>query len=177
VAASVVPAAVRRGHAVVVRGQGRPDDDRLDAVRALCDRESGLAVVVTYRHDGDAHTSVVNAGLVEHPVTGGAVVGFVVHGRGRAKLANLRRRNRATVVFRSGWEWMAVEGDVDLLGPDDQQCLPWPESAAAFRSIYVAAIGGSVDDWVVLDAAIERDGHAAALVRPRRVYGNAHPDA
>jgi Pyridoxamine 5'-phosphate oxidase len=154
-----------------------PEDrpDRLHAARELAGRETGLAVVVTYRADGSAHTSVVNAGVVDHPISGEQVVGFVVQGRARTKLANLRRQPLATVVFRSGWDWVAIEGGVELLGPDDEGCVPWPEAAAVFHSIYAEAIGGSVEDWASGDPVIERDGHAAVLVRPAKVYGGARP--
>lgn len=144
----------------------------LDLARELALRETGLAVVVTYRADGSAHASVVNAGVLQHPVSGDPVVGFVVQGRGRKKLDNLRRRRAATVVFRSGWDWVAIEGRVDLIGPDDRDCLPWPDARAVFHEIYSAAIGGSPDDWAGRDAAIEEERHAAVLVRPARVYSD-----
>jgi hypothetical protein len=133
-------------------------------------REGGLAVVVTYRPDGTAHVSVVNAGVIDHPVSGEPVVGFVVQGGGRRKLENLRARRMATVVFRSGWDWVAVEGNVDLVGPDDRECMPWPDAKRVFWEIYSAAIGGSPNDWARGDEAIERERHAAVLVRPGRVY-------
>ena len=86
----------------------------LDQARELALREAGLAVVVTHRPDGTTQASVVNAGIVDHPVTGEPVVGFVVQGGARKKLANLRVKPAATVVFRSGWDWVAIEGDADL---------------------------------------------------------------
>lgn len=144
----------------------------LARARDLASREAGLAVVVTYRSDGGAHVSVVNAGVVDHPVSGEPVVGFVVQGGGRKKLENLRARPTATVVFRSGWDWVAVEGDVDLVGPDDRECLPWPDAMAVFHEIYSAAIGGSPEDWAGRADAIEQERHAAVLIRPGRVYSN-----
>ena len=146
----------------------------LDQARELGAREGGLAVVVTYRRDGSAHASVVNAGLVQHPVSGVLVVGFVVQGGGRRKLEHLRARRAATVVFRSGWDWVAVEGDVELIGPDDGDSIGWPEGARTFHEIYAAAIGGAPEDWAERDAAIEEERHAAVLVTPTRVYSN-HP--
>ena len=144
----------------------------LEQARELAVREAGLAVVVTYRADGTGHASVVNAGVVEHPVSGDPAVGFVVQGGGRRKLENLRARRRATVVFRSGWDWVAVEGDIDLIGPDDRDHLPWPDAVSVFHDIYAAAIGGSPEDWTGRDHAIEEERHAAVLVRPVRVYSN-----
>src|ERR1700680_2595936 len=89
----------------------------LELVRRLA-RADGLAVVATTRPDGSVHASVVNAGVTVDPVTGSAAVGLVGRGSAR-KLAHLRRSGRASVVFRKGWEWVAVEGPVRIAGPDD----------------------------------------------------------
>ena len=62
--------------------------------------------------------SVVNAGVLPHPLTGKPVLAFVARG-GTAKLVNLRAHPRATLVFRAGWEWIAVRGPVELAGPED----------------------------------------------------------
>lgn len=78
----------------------------LDRVREIGARESGLAVAITTRADGSPRASVVNAGVLDHPVTGEPIVGFVSRGRAR-KLTDVRERPRVTVVFRSGWEWIA----------------------------------------------------------------------
>src|SRR5438067_2938098 len=90
----------------------------LDRVRSFVGRENGLVVVATTRADGSVQASVVNAGVLDHPVDGSPVVGLVAQG-GAAKLRHLRERPQATVVFRAGWEWAAVEGPVELAGPDD----------------------------------------------------------
>jgi PPOX class probable F420-dependent enzyme len=153
-------------------GQGTDLGLALDRARELGIEETGLAVVVTLRADGSAQASVVNAGVLDHPVTGKPAVGFVARG-GARKPANLRARPRVTVVFRSGWEWVAVEGDADLAGPDDD--LEGVEAGAVHglvREIYSAAVGGSTDDWGELDNVIAAEGHTAVLVRPARVYSN-----
>lgn len=80
--------------------------------------DHGLAVIALALPDGTAHASVANVGVIRHPVTGAAVVGIVAAGRSR-KLEYLRASPRATVVLRVGWQWSAVEGPVDLAGPDD----------------------------------------------------------
>ncbi len=133
-------------------------------------RENGLAVVVTQRVDGSPHTSVVNAGVLDHPVTGEPVVAFAARGQVR-KLANLRVQPRPTIVFRSGWEWVAVEGDADLAGPDD--ALEGFDSSGLprlLREVYAAAAGGTADDWAELDEVMAAERHTAVLVRPHRVY-------
>ena len=58
------------------------------------------------------------------PVDASPVVGLVAQGRS-AKLRHLRQRPHATVVFRAGWEWAAVEGPTELAGPDDEAGTSW----------------------------------------------------
>ncbi|MDA8343072.1 MAG: TIGR03618 family F420-dependent PPOX class oxidoreductase [Actinomycetota bacterium] len=129
-----------------------------------------LAVVATTRGDGSVQASVVNAGVLRHPVAGDQVVAFVTYGR--AKLANLRRRPRATVVFRAGWEWVAVEGRCDLVGPDDPFDGFEPSGLPALmRSVFTAA-GGTHPDWSEFDRVMRVDRRAAVLVHPDRVYAN-----
>src|SRR3954452_5008707 len=113
----------------------------LDDVAALAAREHGLAVVSTLRADATIQTSVVNAGRLAHPSSGRPVLGFVIYGR--VKLANLRARPQVTLTFRSGWEWIAVEGRAELAGPDDPR--PWlpdaPGLALALRGGVTPARG------------------------------------
>jgi PPOX class probable F420-dependent enzyme len=143
----------------------------IDYVRELARRDHGLAVVVTQRSEGSPQTSIANAGVLPHPVTGDAVVGLVVRGDTQ-KHANLRRRTRATVVFRAGWEWVAVEGPVDLAGPDDPlpgldaDCVP-----RLLRDVFSAA-GGTHEDWDEYDRVMANERRLAVLVHPERVYSN-----
>ena len=81
--------------------------------------EHWLVVVATTRADGSVHASLVNAGILDHPVTGEPTIGLVARGDAR-KLAHFRRTGRATVVFRSGWQWVAVDGPASICGPDDE---------------------------------------------------------
>jgi hypothetical protein len=67
-------------------------------------REGFLAVVSTLRSDSTIQSSVVNAGVLAHPIDGSEVVGFVTYGK--AKLSNLRARPQLSVVVRSGWQWV-----------------------------------------------------------------------
>jgi PPOX class probable F420-dependent enzyme len=148
-------------------------NDRLKLARELITRESGLAVVVTLREDGSAHASVVNAGLLNHPVTGEVVAGFAVRGA-RTKLVNLRARPQATLVFRSGWDWVAVEGRAELVGPDDALPAFDPENLTVLlQTIYAAAVGGSPDDWAAMHDTMVEERHTAVLVEIQRVLSNA----
>jgi hypothetical protein len=144
--------------------------DGLDRARELGSRENGLTVVIAKRQNGSPYASVVNAGVLEHPVAGGQVVGFVSRG-GTRKLPNLRRNPEITVVFRSGWDWVAVEGKAELVGPDDPPSgLVDDDLPSLLRVIYAAAVGGSPNDWKQLDAVMAAEGHTAVLVRPIRCY-------
>ncbi|TDC80314.1 pyridoxamine 5'-phosphate oxidase family protein, partial [Actinomadura sp. 7K507] len=68
----------------------------LAAFAELIPLDHGLCVVSTLRGDGSVQSSVVNAGVLEHPVRGGRVVGLVAVG-GSRKLRNLRADPRVTV--------------------------------------------------------------------------------
>ena len=136
----------------------------------LARADQGLAVVATLRADGTIQSSVVNTGVLEHPVTGETVLAFVAHGK--VKLANLRTRPQATTTFRSGWQWATVEGRAELAGPDDPQ--PWLDTERLrllLREIFVAA-GGTHDDWSEFDRVMDADRRTAVLVRPDRIYSN-----
>jgi PPOX class probable F420-dependent enzyme len=139
---------------------------------ALVRRDHGLCVVSTLRAAGTIQSSVVNAGVLDHPVIGGPVVGFTTRGRA-AKLVNLRARPRTTIVVRAGWEWVAVEGLAEIAGPDDP--LPGFDPAglpALLRQVFTAA-GGTHDDWPTYDRVMAEERRAAVLVSPERVYPNA----
>jgi PPOX class probable F420-dependent enzyme len=145
--------------------------ETIEQVRELARRDHGLAVVVTQRADGSSQASIANAGVLDHPVSGDAVVGLVVRG-GTRKHANLRRRPRATVVFRAGWEWVAVEGAVELAGPDDAlDGLGAGRVPQLLRDVFSAA-GGTHDDWDEYDRVMVAERRLAVLIRPERVYSN-----
>jgi len=144
---------------------------QLDAVQRLGAAEAGLVVVSTSRPGGSVQSSVVNAGVLPHPLSGDEVVGLVAQGDS-LKLKNLRDRPRATVVFRSGWEWAAVEGPAELAGPDDS--LPGLDGEGVrrlLRDVFSAA-GGTHDDWDTYDRVMAEEHRTAVLIRPERVYGN-----
>lgn len=135
----------------------------------IASADHGLCVVSTLRGDGTIQASVVNAGVLDHPLTGVPVVGAVFRG-GTRKLANLRARPQVTVVARSGWQWVTVEGRAELAGPDDP--LPGIDSERLRllrREIFTAA-GGTHEDWDEYDRVMAAERRVAALMTPDRVY-------
>ena len=143
----------------------------LDLVRARGAADRWLAVLVTLRPDGEPSTSVVNAGVLAHPVTGEPRVAFVARGA-TAKLANLRRHPRATLVFRAGWEWVSVAGRVELAGPDDPLTGLDPAALPGLLRDVFHAAGGSHDDLAGYDAVMASERRTAVLVAPERFATN-----
>ena len=144
----------------------------LEDFATLVAGDHGLCVVSTLRPDGTIQSSVVNAGVLPHPVTGAQVVGLVSRGDAH-RVANLRAWPRATVVVRSGWEWASAEGPVELAGPDD----PMPGVDAErlrplLREIFTAA-GGEHDDFSAYDRVMADERRVAVLVTPERGFARA----
>ena len=102
---------------------------------------------------------------------------FVARG-GTAKLANLRARRRASLVFRAGWEWVAVHGSVELAGPDDPLPGVTTDTASSpadggerlrvlLRDVYAAA-GGSHPDLAAYDRVMAVERRTVVLLTPDR---------
>ena len=141
----------------------------IDDVRRLVSLDHGLASLATLRGDERIHVTVVNAGVVDHPLTGEAVAGFV--GRpGTRKMANLRKNPRASLSWRAGWAWCTAEGEVELVGPDDP--AQGVELPSLLRSIYSASGGGEHEDWAEYDRTMAAERRIAVLLRPARIYVN-----
>ena len=142
----------------------------LDEAFGLARDEHGLAVASTLRADASVQSTLVNAGVVDHPASGERVLAIVT--AGKVKLANLRERPQITVTFRSGWHFATVEGVAELAGPDDPQ--PWldpPGLRLLLREIFTAA-GGGHEDWDEYDRVMAADRRAAILVRTTRIYSH-----
>ena len=140
----------------------------LEDFARLIDGDHGLCVVSTLRPDGTIQSSVANAGVLPHPVTGVQVVGLVSRGDAH-RLVYLRARPRATVAVRSGWQWAAAEGPVELAGPDDP--LPGVDAERLrllLREIFTAA-GGTHEDFGTYDRVMAEERRVAVLVSPARI--------
>jgi hypothetical protein len=88
------------------------------------------------------------------------------------RTVHLRADPRATIVARAGWQWPAVEGHAEILGPDD----PHPDFDAEalrllLRDIFTAA-GGTHDDWDTYDRVMAEERRSAVLLIPHRTYTN-----
>ncbi len=142
----------------------------LEDVRRLGAADHFLAVFTIAAGPGQVHASVVNAGVIGDPVDWAPGVAAVVGGSSR-KLTLLRHIGRATVVFRSGWQWASVSGPVRLIGPDDglEFGLDVP---ATIRSVFRAA-GGTHEDWDEFDRVMAAERRCAVFVQAERITSNA----
>jgi hypothetical protein len=143
----------------------------IEDFRRLVGGDHGLVVVSTLRGNGTIASSVVNAGVLPHPLTGETVVGMVFRG-GIRKLAHLRERPYANVVIRAGWQWAAAEGSTEIAGPDDpMDGIDAERLRLLLREIFTAA-GGTHEDFATFDRVMREERRAAVFVHPDRVYAN-----
>jgi hypothetical protein len=109
-------------------------------------------------------------GVMRHPLVEQSVLAFVTYGR--VKLANPRVRPQLTVTFRSGWQWVAVEGHAQLIGPDDPHpAIDTERLRLLLREAFEAA-GGSHDDWAEYDRVMAEQRRTMVLIEPVRIYSN-----
>jgi PPOX class probable F420-dependent enzyme len=142
----------------------------LSDVRAIAAQENFLAVVSTMRPDTTIQSSVVNVGVVPHPVSGDDVLAFVTYGR--TKLGNLRAHPYITITVRSGWQWAAVEGTAALVGPDDPDPEASPERLRVLLRDIFSAAGGVHTDLEAYDRAMVDERRVAVLINAQRIYSN-----
>jgi PPOX class probable F420-dependent enzyme len=163
----------------MIEGEGVPDRAAadggagmatLDRFAVLAAKERGLVVVSTLRADGTIQSSLVNAGVLAHPLTGVPALGFVTYGK--VKLTNLRARPQLTATIRSGWTWATVEGTATLVGPDDPAAgIDGDRLRLLLREVFTAA-GGTHDDWDEYDRVMAEQHRTAVLIAPSRIYGS-----
>lgn len=141
----------------------------LEPVRRIVAQDHGLASVSVVRADGTPHSSLVNAGALEHPITGRPVVGYVTYGP--VKLRNLRARPATSIMWRAGWQWAGVEGTSELIGPDDPADGIDDEALRLLLRAVFTAAGGTHDDWDTYDRVMREERRVVVLVEPSRVHG------
>lgn len=143
----------------------------LELLRRLALDEHGLATISTVRANGTVHSSVVNAGLIDDPVSGTPSVGFVARGDA-LKLRLLNTAGHATIVFRRGWNWAGAQGPVRIIGPDHPDPgFSKDELPTLLREVFRAATG-THDDWDEYDRVMAAERRAAVFIAAERLTGN-----
>jgi PPOX class probable F420-dependent enzyme len=144
----------------------------VDDIHKLVSLDHGLATLSTVRGDGSVQSTVVNAGVIDHPVSGQPIAAFVGRPATR-KIAHLRANPAATLSWRAGWAWATAEGTVELVGPDDElDGLAPTDLPGLLRAVYSAAGGGEHDDWAEYDRVMATERRVAVLLTPTRIYVN-----
>ena len=142
----------------------------MEHVREFAAADQGLAFVSFARAGGTVHSTLINAGVMGHPVTGEEVVAFVVRGD-TVKLRHWRHTPRATITFRAGWSWIGVEGTVTQVGPEDPMEGFDPEDLPrVLRDIFTAA-GGTHEDWDEYDRVMAAERRAGVFIHPTKIRG------
>jgi PPOX class probable F420-dependent enzyme len=143
----------------------------LTDVRSFLAEETGLATVSTAQADGRVLSSIVNCGVIDHPITGETCVALVSRGAA-ARVGHVRRGSEVTIAARRGWAWVGVTGPADLIGPGDvPDSMDVDSIRVLLRDVYTAA-GGVHDDWDEYDRAMAEDERIAVFVSPQRILGN-----
>ena len=146
--------------------------ESIEKIKAVVGKDNGLATVCTTRADGSVQASLVNAGVLAHPIDGTQVAGFVAAGNA-LKLRHLRARPELTIMWRAGWEWQAVEGEATLAGPDDPlEGIDADGLRLLLRTVFQAA-GGVHDDYDEYDRVMAADRRAVVFIAPERITGNS----
>jgi hypothetical protein len=143
----------------------------IDDARRLVQLELGLSTLSSVRSDGSVQLIVVNAGIVEHPVTGDDVAAFVARG-GTRKIEHLRKHPWAALNWRAGWAWVTVEGTAELCGPDDPLAGVDAEDVRLLLRKIARASGTVEDDWAEYDRVVAAERRTAVLINPQRIYQN-----
>ena len=133
--------------------------------------ETGLVTVSTTQVDGRVLSSVVNCGMIEHPLTGDTCVAFV-SGSKAARLKHIDRGSQVTITARRGWAWSSVTGPADLIRPEQvPESIDKEQMRLLLREVFHAA-GGVHDDLEEYDRAMVQEGRVVVCVTPERVLGN-----
>ena len=143
----------------------------MEHVKRFAAADQGLAFVSFARANGTVHSTLINAGVMAHPITGEEVVAFVVRG-GTVKLRHWRHSPRATITFRAGWSWIGVEGSVTQVGPDDPMEGFDPAAHPQLLRDIFAAAGGTHEDWDEYDRVMAAERRAGVFIHPAKIRGN-----
>ena len=115
--------------------------------------------------------SIINAGVMDHPVTGEISVACVVRANAR-KARLLRSDPRAAVAFRHRWDWVAAHGTAQLIGLDDPtEGVSDADIGELLRDVFRSA-GGTHEDWDTYDRVMANERRLAIFVSLDHITSN-----
>ena len=133
--------------------------------------ETGLATVSTTQADGRVLSTVVNCGIIKHPLTGSTCVAFVSGGNA-ACLKHVDCGSQVTVSVRRGWAWSSATGPADLIRPGSlPENINAEKMRLLLREVFHAA-GGTHDDLQEYDRAMAEEKRVVVCVTTERILGN-----
>lgn len=144
----------------------------IDKLRRLVAAEDGLCSFVCLDSSGSPHVSIINAGVMDNPVTGETSVACVVRANAR-KARLLRDDPRAAIAFRHRWDWVAVHGNAQLIGLDDPaEGFDNDNLPELLREVFRSA-GGAHEDWDTYDRVMARQRRLAIFIALDHITSNA----
>lgn len=144
----------------------------IDKLRRLVAAEDGLCSFVCLDSSGSPHVSIINAGVMDNPVTGETSVACVVRANAR-KARLLRDDPRAAIAFRHRWDWVAVHGNAQLIGLDDPaEGFDNDNLPELLREVFRSA-GGAHEDWDTYDRVMARQRRLAIFITLDHITSNA----
>ena len=147
-------------------------ESAIDKLRRLSATEDGLCSFICLDASGSPHVSIINAGVMDNPVTGETSVACVVAGKAR-KARLLREDPRAAVAFRHRWDWVAVHGSAQLIGLDDPaDGVTDADIPELLREVFRSA-GGTHEDWDEFDRVMAHQRRLAVFITLDHITSNA----
>ena len=152
-----------------------PSPTELDPTLLTLAAGRNLGTLAAIKKDGRPQLSMVNFALDTAGATAGSTAGPMIRVSvvdGRAKVANLLRDPRASLLVTSsdGWSYAVLEGDAELSpvasGPHDATV---EELVELYRTIR----GEDHPDWDDYRAAMVRDHRRVLSIHVTKVYGLA----
>ena len=142
-------------------------EPRFDPALLQLAASRNLAGLAALKSDGRPQLSMVNFALA---VEEDAVTARVSVVDGRAKVANLRRDPRASLLVTSpdGWSYAVLEGDAELSPVAQAQDDPTVEELV---ELYRTIRGEDHPDWEDYRRAVVADHRLVLRVHVRKVYG------
>ena len=127
-------------------------------------RNNHRGVITTFQRNGAGHSSIVVCGAYQ-----GKAAFVIVRGTS-AKVRNLRRDNRCTVMaVADDWRSFAVvEGEAEL---KDYRNTDQEAMRVELREVYRVCGDSDHPDWEEYDRAMVQQDAVIVLVTPQRVYG------
>ncbi|MDG1844909.1 MAG: hypothetical protein P8J01_00790 [Acidimicrobiales bacterium] len=143
----------------------------IEDVQRFLGLENGLATVSTAQKNGGILSSVVNCGVLPHPITQKLCVAFVSAGNA-ARLKHIERGSQVTIAIRREWKWVSVSSKAHLFGPEHlPENFDRKKLRILLRNVFISA-GGTHDNFEEYDKVMASEKRVVVCVPVERIRGN-----